>query len=248
MIVGIILAAGKGTRIKAKNRNKVTLPFLNKPLITYAVELLNDLTDKVVVVIGAYHESVRTALKNYEVVFVYQRKRLGTAHATKVGMDELGKINIITHEVIVAYGDHTMFYKKQTIQNLIEIHRKQKSSVTFITTNIPDPFGYGRIIRDSHNKVVAIVEHKNANSAQLKINEINAGFYCFDYEYLKRYLCKIKKSFESKEYYLTDLIEIALKQNKKVIGLNIPFSEVGIGINRPTELEESQKLYLEGKK
>lgn len=248
MIAGIILAAGKGTRIKVKNKNKVTLPFLNKPLITYGVDLLTSLADRVVVVVGAYHESVKSTLKDYEVIYAYQKKRLGTAHATKVGLDKLASLSLQPELVIVAYGDHTMFYQKEKIAEFIETHNRQKAALTFITTIMPDPFGYGRIIRNSSGEVVAIVEEKNATEEQRKIKEINAGFYCFDYEFIIKNINKIKKTSGSKEYYLTDLIEIALKQSKKVVGVVLPFSEVGIGINRHVELEESQKLYLEKSK
>src|SRR3989338_6881092 len=245
MIAGIILAAGKGTRIKVKNKNKVTLPFLNKPLITYGVDLLTTLTDKVVVVVGAFHESVKSILKDYDVIYAYQKKRLGTAHATKIGLEKLTTMSPQPEIVIVAYGDYTMFYKKERIAELINIHKKQKAVVTFITTIMPDPFGYGRIIRKVNEGVVAIIEDKNASDEQKKIKEINAGFYCLDYKFITKNINKIKKSFESKEYYLTDLIEIALRQNHKVVGVKLPFSEVGIGINRHVELKEIQKLYLE---
>src|SRR3989338_9189061 len=103
MIAGIILAAGKGTRIKVKNKNKVTLPFLNKPLITYGVDLLTTLTDKVVVVVGAFHESVKSILKDYDVIYAYQKKRLGTAHATKIGLEKLTTMSPQPEIVIMPY-------------------------------------------------------------------------------------------------------------------------------------------------
>src|SRR3989338_3061032 len=166
MIAGIILAAGKGNRIKVKNKNKVTLPFLNKPLITYGVDLLTSLADKVVVVVGAYHESVKSTLKDYKVIYAYQKKRLGTAHATKIGLEKLATMSPQPEIVIVAYGDHTMFYQKEKISEFIETHFRQKAALTFITTIIPDPFGYGRIIRNSSGEVTTIVEEKNATEEQ----------------------------------------------------------------------------------
>ena len=172
---------------------------------------------------------------------------MGTAHATKIGLEKLATMSPQPEIVIVAYGDHTMFYQKEKISEFIETHFRQKAALTFITTIMPDPFGYGRIIRNSSGEVTTIVEEKNATEEQKKIKEINAGFYCFNYEFLVKNINKIIKSPESNEYYLTDLIEIALRQSKKVVGVILPFSEVVIGINRHVELEESQKLYLEQK-
>ena len=125
MIIGVILAAGKGTRIKAKTANKVTLPFLNKPLILYSVELMEKVADKTFVVVGAFHESVKKVLAQKKVFFAYQKKRLGTGHAVKVALEEIVKKKIKPEIVLVGYGDHTMFYKKENIKKLIALHQKE---------------------------------------------------------------------------------------------------------------------------
>jgi len=245
-VSGIILAAGKGTRIKSKDKNKVTLPFLNRPLIIYAVELLTGICDPVVVVVGAFYASVRDVLKSYNVIYAHQRKRLGTAHAAKVGLEELNNYSPRPDIVLVAYGDHAMFYSKETVLNLIKLHKNEKAVMSIITTLYDDPnsSAWGRIVRNKDKNIVDSVEQKDANSEQLKIKELNAGFYCFDYEFLRSNIKKIEKSHVSGEYYINSLIKIAADQGKKVIGLEVPFSAVGIGINRYDELEESQKLYV----
>lgn len=247
MIVGIILAAGKGTRIKSKDRNKVTLPFLNKPLIVYSVELMTAVCDKVVVVIGAFHESVRRVLKNYPVIYAYQKKRLGTAHATKVGLEAIKNTSPLPDLVLVGYGDHTMFYKKETIKRLITSHRKNNPAISLLTFKYPNPdkIRYGRIIRDKSGLVVDIVEQKDATPEQRAIQEVNPGFYCFDYGFLLKNINKIKKSPVSGEYYLTDMIRIAASQGEKVIGIPIKFEEAGLGVNTAEELKESEKIYLQ---
>lgn len=245
MIAGIILAAGKGTRIKSKDRNKVTLPFLNKPLVTYGVELMSQVADKVVVVVGSFHESVKDVLKNYKVTFANQKKRLGTAHATKVGLKFLIKLRPPPSLVLVGYGDHTMFYKKQNVQDLIALHRNKKAVMSLITVKYDNAsLHWGFIIRDDKNKIVDSIEFKDASKIQKQIKELNAGFYCFDFMFLNDNITKVPKSLISGEYYINSLIKIAAGQGKYVAGLEIPFSQVGIGINRYSELEESQKLYL----
>lgn len=250
MIAGIILAAGKGTRIKSKDRNKVTLPFLNKPLILYAVELFEGIADKVIVVIGAFHESVKQVLRNCRVDYAYQRKRLGTAHATKVGLDALKKLKLSSKPsaILVGYADHMMFYTLKTAAGLVDYHKKMKAKVTIVTTDMIDPKGYGRIIKNKEENVDRIVEEKDANEEQRKIKEINAGLYCFDYGFLIKNIDKVKKSSISKEYYLTDLIFIARNKKEKVAPFKIPFDSVGIGVNKLDELKESQKIYLNTRK
>jgi len=251
MIIGIILAAGKGTRIKAKNANKVALLFLNKPLVLYAVELMEKLAKKIFVVIGAFHESVKKALKNKKVFFAYQKKRLGTGHAVKVAIEEIVKKNLKPEIVLVGYGDHTMFYKEEDIKKMIKLHKKEKAVMSIITTKSEDneKLHWGYILRDGKNNITDSVEYKDASDEIKKnIKELNAGFYCFDFDFLKDNLKKIPKSKVSGEYYLNSLIKIAADQSLKVVGLTIPFSSVGIGVNTWQELEESQRIYLSMKK
>ncbi|MFN4212911.1 MAG: sugar phosphate nucleotidyltransferase [Microgenomates group bacterium] len=247
MIVGIILAAGKGTRIKAKDRNKVTLPFLNKPLVVYSVELMRKVADKVIVVIGAFHQSVKEVLKDFPVDYAYQKKRLGTAHAVKVVIPLAQKYQ--PQLVLVGYGDHTMFYQKENIDDLINLHQKENAVMTIITVkHNNENLHWGYIIRNLKNEIIDSVEFKDATDEQKKIKELNAGFYCFDFAFLKENIGKVPKSSVSGEYYINSLIKIAADQGKKVAGLEIPFSSVGIGVNRWSELEESQRLYLNIKK
>lgn len=244
MITAIILAAGKGTRLKSKKNNKVTLPFAGKPLIVYGVELLQKIASPVVVVIGAFSQSVRLALKKYKVVYAFQRQRLGTGHAVRIGLQAL-KISS-GDLVLVGYGDHLMFYSAKNIEDLISLHRQKNAAVSLISTIYPKPdvLAWGRIIRDKNGFIKEIVEQKDASPEIRKIKELNAGFCCFDGEFLKTHIRELKKSPVSGEYYLTDMIKIATEKGRKVAGLKIPFSQVGPGINQPEELEQGQKLFL----
>ncbi|MCS6956410.1 MAG: sugar phosphate nucleotidyltransferase [Patescibacteria group bacterium] len=251
MIIGIILAAGKGTRLKSKKTNKVTLPFLNKPLVLYAVDLMEKIAKKTIVVIGAFHQSVKEALKNKKVIYAYQKKRLGTGHAVKVALDKIDSLKLKPNLILVGYGDHTMFYRKQDIEKLINEHLRNKAAMSLITTksNENEKLHWGYIIRDKNNNVVDSVEYKDASDdIKRKINELNAGFYCFDFEFLKNNIKKIPKSLVSGEYYINSLVNIASKNNLKILGIEVPFSSVGIGVNTKEEFEESQKIYLSLKK
>jgi bifunctional UDP-N-acetylglucosamine pyrophosphorylase / glucosamine-1-phosphate N-acetyltransferase len=243
-IIGIVLAAGKGTRINSTQVNKVTLPFLGKPIITYAVDLLEGITDETVIVVGAYAESVTKALQGRQVTYAFQVEQLGTAHAAEVGLSQI-KNKDSNCLVLVGYGDHMMFYKKQSINRLIDRHLKAGAVVSFLSTKYhnPDHLAWARIERDSQKNVLDLVEQKDATETQRKIKEVNPGFYCFNLDFLQKYLPLIEKSPVSGEYYLTDLIKLAVKDKQKVNVEMVRFREVGIGINRMDELTESQEIY-----
>ena len=243
-IVGIILAAGKGTRINSTQVNKVTLSFLGKPLILYAVELFENIADQTIVVVGAFAQSVKQVLREKNVAYAYQKQQLGTAHAAKVGLAKIKHSSSPTL-VLIGYGDHMMFYKPQSVINLINRHIQTSSQISFFSTKYHDPdhLAWGRIERDNHGRVLDIIEQKDATEKQRKIKEVNPGFYCFDLNFIKKYLPLIKQSPISGEYYLPELIKLAVKDKLKINVEMVRFREVGIGINRMEELLESQAIY-----
>jgi len=248
MIIGIILAAGKGTRMKSKDKNKVTLPFLNKPLVVYSVDLMSQLAEKVVVVVGAFAESVKEVLKEKEVIYAYQKQQLGTAHAAKMGLKKILSLGLKPHLILVGYGDHSMFYPKASIEKLIKLHQKNRAAMSLVTVLADNNnLRWGFIIRDEKGEIVDSVEFKDATDEQKQIRELNAGFYCFDFSFLKENIDKVARSSVSGEYYINSLIKIAVSLGKKVIGVSLPFSQVGIGVNRWDELKESERLYLKVK-
>jgi len=239
--IGIILAAGKGKRMKSKSVNKTTLRFNGKSLIAYGVDLFEKTADKTIVVIGAYSQSVRDNLKDRNLIFAEQKKRLGTGHAVKIAMKEIK--NLSADVVLIGYGDHMMYYSTQLVKDLIAKHLEKKAAITLISTIYEDPKGLGRIIRNEDGDLERIVEEKDANSEERQIKEINAGFYCFDNKFLTENIKKLKKSPITGEYYLTDLIEMAKEKNLKIVPLKVPYEDVGIGVNTPDQLEESKELY-----
>jgi len=236
----IILAAGHGKRMRASKVNKVAMHLAGKPLILHSVDVLKKMEfGQIVVVVGFAEESVQAALKNTTVIFAQQKKRLGTAHAVGTAIP---KIDSSIKDVLVIQGDDSHLYTEETISNLINAHISENADLTLLTVVVKNPFGLGRVVRNKEGKMIQIVEEKDANGNIRKINEINPACYVFDINFLKKYLPEIKKSNVTHEYYLTSLIDIAIKNNKKIetVGAGaIPWR----GINTKEELEEAEKLH-----
>ncbi len=246
-LIGLILAGGKGTRINSTKKNKVTLNFLGKPIILYGVEVFEKTVDEIIVVIGAFAESVQEVLKNKKVHYVKQNPPLGTGHALKVAIPTLEKLNADT--VLVGSGDHMMFYTPEMVKTFYNFHKKSKATVSLLTTTYPNPeeLHWGIIVRDKKGNVKEIVEYKDATDNQRRINELNSGFYAFEFGFLKKYIDDIKPSPITGEYYVTKLVDIANRNNYKVAALKVPFEYIGIGVNTREELEKAEKLYKNSK-
>ncbi len=243
-IASVILAAGRGTRLNSTTHNKVSLMFHGKPIIQYAVEAVQDIADPTVIVVGAYADTVKNALSKYpHIVYAHQEDQRGTGDALRIGCAALREKK--PSYILVGYGDHMMFYTPERIKEFVTFHKQEKASISLLTTHHDNPhlLAWARIIRDGSGHIIKIVEQKDASTEELNVTEINPGFYCFDYSFLEGALPLIVPSGVTNEYYLTDLIRIAQEQGKTIAGMPIPFEEVGIGINRPEELTESQALF-----
>lgn len=240
-IGAIILAAGKGKRMKLGKLNKVVISLGNKQMILHAVDRLTELLiSPIIVVVGFAKESVMKVLDG-KVVFAEQKERSGTAHAVSCALKKLPR-DIQT--VLVLNGDDSAFYTKDTIINLIDTHREKNAVLSFLTITVDDPVGLGRVIRDSNDKITGIVEEKDATDAQRRINEVNPACYIFEVYFLKKYLKQVKKSPVSGEYYLTSLIDIAIKNNERLEGVR-GGKILWRGINTPEELKEAERLFLQ---
>lgn len=238
-LTAIILAAGKGTRLKSTSKNKVVRRLGGKPMILYTTELLKSLGIKdIVVVVGFQAGSVKKALgKGF--TFATQKKRLGTGHAVKTA---LPFVKPSTQNVLVLNADDSAFYSKKDLSLLIKTHLTNKSKLTLLTVVKNDPAHLGRIVRDKQGKVKAIVEFKNANSTQKKIKEINTATYCFDKNFLDQFIPKIQKNPISQEYYLTDLLSLAVNHHQKVSSVKLTDANRFQGINTFKELEIANQL------
>lgn len=235
----IILAAGKGKRMKSKDVNKVALKLGDKPIILHAIHLFQKMNLAVIViVVGHAKQSVIDAIGDESIIFAEQKVQLGTGDAVKTALD---KIPDDITSVLVVGGDDSYLYNENIISKLKEKHFAFNADVTFLTIQVKNPIGLGRIIRDNDSDVLAIVEEKDATDNQRLINEVNPGCYVFRVEFLKEYLNQIEKSSVTGEYYLTSLIEIAIKNKKKIETVRegfIPWR----GINTPEELADAEKL------
>ncbi len=234
----VVLAAGKGTRINAKKINKVMYLLAGKPMISYTIDLLQKVGFKKIIIVVGF---LRKSIMNYfgdKFIYAEQRKRLGTAHALRTA---LKKIPAGTKNVFTCYSDDTAFYPPSVIKKLVKTHLVNQQDLTVLTVIKKNPFGLGRIIRNKKGKIQGIIEEKNTTSEQKKIKEINTGCYCFNLKFLKEYLPFIKKDPIKKEYYLTDIVSLAIKGGRKVSTLKISQGEYFHGVNTKEQLLEAEK-------
>src|SRR5258708_3772582 len=240
-IAAIILAAGKGKRMNSKTVNKVALPLGHTPMIIHTANTLSKLgIETIVVVIGFAKDSVVSLFKDTKVIFAEQKKRLGTAHAVVSAMKKMPE-NI--ENVLVLNGDDSALYKTDTISELIKKHTQTNAAFTFLTIEMENPAGLGRVIRGKKGMVLAVVEEKEATDDILKIKEINPACYIFKTSFLRKYLKKINKSKVTGDYYLTSLIDIGIKNNEKVETLQAGLF-ASRGVNTKEELQEAEKIFL----
>lgn len=241
----IILAAGKGKRMNAGEVNKVTLHLNNKPIISHIVHFMRGIgIEDIVVVVGHAKESVMQILADEHVFFAEQTEILGTGHAVQVALPVLPKE---VTDVFIVYGDDAVFYNQKhmpVMKNLFETQLSSDAAFTFLTIEQENPFALGRIVRDEKGKVLAIVEEKDATEEQRKITEINPGCFVFSVAFLREYLPKVERSPVTGEYYLTSLIDLAIKN-----GLEVQTVQGGKlawrGVNTAEELKEAERLYNE---
>jgi UDP-N-acetylglucosamine diphosphorylase/glucosamine-1-phosphate N-acetyltransferase len=240
-IAAIILAAGKGKRMKS-DLPKVLHEMLGRPMIEFVLDTLFSLEiDKIYVVIGYEAEKVKQALTPYQdkVNFVFQPEQRGTGHAVQMAEDALTKFE---GEILVLAGD-VPFLSAETIFKLINLHRKEKAAATVLSSIPPDPSNYGRIIRKSGSDLVdRIVEDKDATDEEKKIGEINTGTFCFDSRYLFNSLKEIRDDNSQGEYYLTDIMEILRRRGLKTAVCLADNAYETLGVN-----SAEQKAALEEK-
>ncbi|HDS01292.1 MAG TPA: UDP-N-acetylglucosamine pyrophosphorylase [candidate division Zixibacteria bacterium] len=219
---------------------KVLHDLKGKPIIQYLAETLKDMgLAKVVVVVGYKRHLVEEALADYEYDFAVQEKQLGTGHAVMMAEEALSDFE---GDVLVLAGD-VPFIRKETIKNLLDLHNRKDAAATVLTSEPPDPTGYGRVIKKSQDFVEKIVEHKDCSGEELRIGEINTGTFVFRKRELFENLKHIDNSNAQGEYYLTDLMEIFLKQGKKTAAFKTDDYREALGINSREQLEELAKAY-----
>jgi len=237
----IILAAGKGTRMKS-DKAKVIFELAGKPMIQRVVETAIKINcDKVCVVVGHQKDTVKSVLQGYpNLLFAEQDSQLGTGHAV---ITTEGIFSDFAGDIIIMAGDVPLL-KPETIINLKDHHQRSNADCTVLTAILDDAEKYGRILRNENSEVVGIVEFKDATAEQGKIREINTGIWCFKAEVLYDTLHKINNHNAQNEYYLTDTLSILVEQGRKVEAVVLDDINQASGINSQLQLAELEEAYL----
>lgn len=226
----LVLAAGQGTRMKS-SESKVLHKVLGKSLVEYSILAAKGVgVEEVCLIVGHKAEDVQKKLGD-SVSYALQKEQLGTGHAVMQALDFIEDAN----EIIVLCGD-TPLITKETLQTMLDFHREKQNAITVLSTHMEDPTGYGRIVRDDKGKLLKIVEQKDASEEEKQITEINGGIYTFDGDLLKHALSKLNNNNVQGEYYLTDTIEILLREGHKVDAIATSESDDIAGVNSRIQL------------
>lgn len=234
---GIILAAGKGTRMKSK-LYKVLHPVCGKPMVEHIMNRVEEThPQEIITIVGHGAEMVKDQLGDRS-EYALQAEQLGTGHAVMQAAQFLeGKKGT----TLVISGD-TPLLTAETLNNLFEYHQGKNASATILTAQAPNPTGYGRIIRDHVGIVEKIVEQKDASLEEARVKESNTGTYCFDNELLFDALGKLNTDNAQGEYYLTDIIEILKSEGKIVAAYQTEDFDESLGVNDRIALAEANRI------
>lgn len=238
----VILAAGKGTRMKS-SKPKVLHEIFSKPLVGWVVDSINEIypqnNTQSIVVVGHGANDVEKYLKKYEnVTCVLQKEQLGTGHAVSMATSELKDF---CGTVLITCGD-TPLLKSSTMRSMVEYHLEHNADVTVMSAIFDNPYGYGRIVRSQDGGIEAIVEQKDANDEQKAIKEVNAGVYCLKWESVKSAFGELKNNNSQGEYYLTDIVCWAKEKNKKALSFVIENPDETLGINSRVQLAQATQI------
>ncbi|MCH3909430.1 MAG: bifunctional UDP-N-acetylglucosamine diphosphorylase/glucosamine-1-phosphate N-acetyltransferase GlmU [Bacilli bacterium] len=235
----IILAAGKGSRMKSKRDDisKVSFPILGQPLVKYVINALKPIGFKEMVAVVGFGGKTSEQIVKDECKVVWQNEQKGSGHAVMMANGELeGKEG----ETIVCCGD-TPLLTTATLSFLFECHEKEHNSLTVMTSILEDPFGYGRIYKEN-GCVTKIIEQKDCSEEEKKINEVNAGVYVFDNKELFEALKHITTNNAAGEYYLTDVISLFAKKGLKVGSYAVKDVDETLGVNDRYQLSVAAKI------
>ncbi len=232
----VILAAGQGTRMKSR-LPKVLHPIGGKPLLTHVIHTSRDLNaTQTVVVYGHGGEHVKTTLAKENVVWVEQKQQLGTGHAVDQARPHLND----DHIILVLYGDVPLI-NAGTLADLVKMAGTE--CLAILTVHLDNPHGYGRIVRDAQGQIQRIVEQKDANAQELAITEINTGILAVSGKRLKDWLQRLDNKNAQGEYYLTDVIAMAVKDGVAVQAAHPGSEDEVLGVNSRSQLAYLERVY-----
>jgi UDP-N-acetylglucosamine diphosphorylase/glucosamine-1-phosphate N-acetyltransferase len=242
-LAAVILAAGKGTRMKS-DLPKVFHEILGEPMLSYVIQTVQKLgPQRILVVVGHQRKLITDYYKDWPVEFAVQAEQLGTGHAVQQAEQALAGFN---GNVLVLAGDVPLL-KTETLKSLVSFHEEHKAAATDLTAELPDAQNYGRIIRGKGGELLKIVEKKDASPDELKIGEFNTGTFCFDAAALFAALKEVKAENAQKEYYLTDTIAILRQKGLPVLAYKAADAGETLGINTKEELVAIEKALLQNR-
>ncbi|MDK1684871.1 bifunctional UDP-N-acetylglucosamine diphosphorylase/glucosamine-1-phosphate N-acetyltransferase GlmU [Acinetobacter terrestris] len=231
----IILAAGKGTRMRS-NLPKVLQPLAGRPLLRHVIETAKKLNAKnIITIYGHGGDKVQQAFEQENVQWVEQAEQLGTGHAVKVTLPVLPSDGVS----LILSGDVPCI-TQETLEKLLAVSRE--TGIGLVTLTLADATGYGRIVREN-NKIQAIVEHKDANDTQRQIKEINTGIYCVSNAKLHQWLPKLSNKNAQGEYYLTDIVAMAIADGLEVASVEPELAFEVEGVNDRVQLAALEREF-----
>ena len=235
-VSAIILAAGKGTRMHSKIP-KVLNEICGRPMISYTLQnLRRSGVGEIIAVVSYKRNLVIRKISGAVKIAVQKNPKGGTADAAKAGFSAVGRD---CKTLVVINGDDSAFYTPETIKNVLKIHRERGRKLTFVSLIKDNPTGLGRVIRGKNGLIAKIVEEKDATYEERKIKEVNDGLYVFDRNWFSQNIGKVKISPQG-EYYLVDLIKIAIDRGDRMATYTLPDDNEWQGINTPEELEKAR--------
>jgi bifunctional UDP-N-acetylglucosamine pyrophosphorylase/glucosamine-1-phosphate N-acetyltransferase len=235
-ITTIILAAGKGTRMRS-DKPKILHEIANRPLLRHVYDTAKQLENNTIkIVVGHGAELVTSTLNDLDADWAEQKQQLGTGHAVQQASGQIAD----TDTVLILCGDVPLL-KLATVQSLITNVNEQ--SMALLTVNLANPFGYGRIIRDAAGRVVKIVEEKDATTGEKQINEINTGIMAIPGRQLKKWLGQLNNNNAQGEYYLTDVIAMAVADQINIVTSQPASEDEVLGVNNRIQLSHLERVY-----
>ena len=250
-VAAVVMAAGLGKRMHSKHA-KVLHSVAGRAMVLYSVDLaLRVAGDQIAVVVGHQADRVSQVIKDatghrnghVPISIVEQRELLGTGHAvlqTRPVFVESGRS--MPGQFMILNGD-TPLLREATMRELLEVHRRQEAAVTILTAVLDDASGYGRVVRSSSDECVSrIVEDRDADAAEKVIREINVGTYVVDGDFLFAALERLQPSNAQGEYYLTDIVQMAVEQGRRVAAVRLDDPHEGLGVNTRRQLAEAEQV------
>jgi len=235
----IILAAGKGTRMKS-NLVKVMHLLGGRPMVAWPIEAVRDAgATRIALVTGHQSDAVQDYLHDDpSITFALQEEQLGTGHAVACAERALQGF---TGRVLILCGDVPLI-RPETLRGLLECHVSRQATVTVLTTHLENPHGYGRIVKGYHGQILRIVEEKDATEVEREIGEINSGIYCAEASFLFEAVATIGNDNAQGEYYLTDIVRMAADRGQICVSYPVAESEEVMGVNDRVQLAAAESV------